>query len=121
LTETSHFCRLVGSQSLTELEFWASKRNQVKAAQASLAGPQATGISTALMSFMNAPRDSQTGKITITISPELEQQIFAETPGLRASYVGSVPHRRSRAEFFAEFFKMLNNRVERRRKKVAGV
>jgi hypothetical protein len=113
-------CRLVGSQCLTELEFWASKRNQVQAAQTSLAGPQATGINTALLSFLNAPRDSQTGKISITISPELEQQIFAETAGLRAAYVASVPHRRSRPEFYAEFFKMLNNRVERRRKKAAG-
>jgi hypothetical protein len=69
------------------------------------------------MSFMNAPRDSQTGTVTITISPELEQQIFAETPGVPATYVVSIPHRRSRAELFT----MLNSRSEQLRKKVSGV
>ena len=104
---------------ITELEFWSSKQRDVKAVQ-NRSTPQATGLSTALMSLMNAPRDSQTGKINVKISHDVESQIFAETLGLRELYAATVPHRRTRAEFFGEFFKMLTARVERRRKKANG-
>ena len=112
--------RLVTAGSLTALEFWASKRREVRAAAAALKGPQSTGISTSLLDFMNRPQDPKTGRVNVTITPEVEKQIFAETPGLRHTYAVSVPHRRTRAEFFSEFFKMLQNRIERRRKKAAG-
>lgn len=56
----------------------------------------------------------------MNITPVMEQQIFAENPALAAVYAQTVPHVRSREKFYEQYIDLLRNRVERRRKRVAG-
>jgi hypothetical protein len=106
---------------LTEAEFWASKQAAVKAIQARSGGGQKAGLSTQLLSLLSAPKDTTTGRPQLSLTPAMEQQIFAENPAVAAVYAKTVPHVRSREKFYEQYIDMLRNRVDRRRKRAAGV
>eukprot|EP00892_Ulva_mutabilis_P010075 jgi/Ulvmu1/743/UM010_0116.1 len=111
--------RLVAPGHVTEAEFWSSKRAVVRAVLAQSIS-QKIGLPSKLLSVLDAPVDTRTGKVSINITPALERQIFAEYPAVAAMFAGTVPHARSRKQFFEEFVKALKNRITRRRKRAAG-
>lgn len=104
---------------VTEAEFWSSKRAIVRAIQ-SQANSQKIGLPSKLLGVLDAPVDARSGKVSISITPALERQIFAEYPAVAAMFASTVPHTRSRKQFFEEFIKTLKNRITRRRKRAAG-
>lgn len=89
-------------------------------AVASQANQQKVGLPSKLLGVLDAPVDARSGKVSISITPALERQVFAEYPAVAAMFAATVPHARSRKQFFEEFIKALRNRISRRRKKAAG-
>lgn len=87
---------------------------------ASQANQQKVGLPSKLLGVLDAPVDARSGKVSISITPALERQVFAEYPAVAAMFAATVPHARSRKQFFEEFIKALRNRISRRRKKAAG-
>lgn len=114
-------CRFVKAGHITEAEFWASKKHAVKAIHAKSGGGQKAGLSTQLLSLLTAPKDTTSGRPQLSITPTMEQQIFAENPAVAAVYAKTVPHVRTREKFYEQYVDMLRNRVERRRKRAAGM
>lgn len=109
--------RFVTTAHITEAEFWASKKSAVKAIQARSGAGQKTGRSTQLLSLLNS---NPAGKGP-SVSAAMEQQVFSEHPAVAAVYAKTVPHVRTRDKFFEQYIAMLKSRVERRRKRMAGL
>ena len=104
---------------ISEAEFWQSKHALVKAAE-SRGKTQRKGLSTALLTLITSGINSATATINVSITPEVTNQIFAESPAVKVAYQSTVPHVKSREAFWDEYFRYVQRKLEKRRKRASG-
>ena len=101
------------SATITDDEFWASRRHLLAGAVAKVGANQRTGIDNSEIAGIQGQRAGDGDKVTATLTHEKMHRIFAERPAVRQAFVdnvlaGKITERDFWTRFLkSEYFKMV--------------
>ncbi|CAL8468426.1 g7966 [Coccomyxa elongata] len=111
--------QLVSGGILSEAEFWKGRQNLLKEAlRGSKDARQQAGFKTAMISEQTGEGGSR--RVTLSLTPEIVQQLFAEKPHLHRAYTAMVPEKLSEKEFWERYFNYEVARKAKRQGKGTG-
>jgi transcription initiation factor TFIIH subunit 1 len=94
--------QLVGGNVLTEVEFWATRKNLLEDEQGGVQ-KQRTGLRSAMLADVRPLTDGRSNKVTFNLTPEIIHQIFAEKPAVHRAFLMSVPSKMSESAFWTKY------------------
>ena len=94
------------SATITDDEFWASRRHLLAGAVAKVGANQRTGIDNSEIAGIQGQRAGDGDKVTATLTHEKMHRIFAERPAVRQAFVDNVlAGKMTEREFWTRFLK----------------
>lgn len=107
--------QLVGGNILSEVDFWATRKNLLEDEQSGVQ-KQRTGLRSAMLADVRPLTDGRTNKVTFNLTPEIIHQIFAEKPAVHRAFLEKVPSKMTESAFWtkycrAEYLYRTNNRA----------
>eukprot|EP00884_Botryococcus_braunii_P011843 jgi/Botrbrau1/2065/Bobra.0047s0030.1 len=121
----SLFRQLVEGGLLSEAEFWSSRQAQLQAGRRST-GEQSTGSGASTQrpglasAMLPEVKRLDNGKMSLTLTAELQAQIFKEKPWVAAAFQELVPSLLQPHAFWEQYVSSELARKERRKRKAAG-
>lgn len=94
--------QLVGGNVLTEVEFWATRKNLLEDEQGGVQ-KQRTGLRSAMLADVRPLTDGRSNKVTFNLTPEIIHQIFAEKPAVHRAFLMNVPSKMSESAFWTKY------------------
>ncbi|KAK9845933.1 hypothetical protein WJX81_006374 [Elliptochloris bilobata] len=98
--------QLVQGGVLSEADFWRGRQAQLQQRLQGGKGPsQRVGLSSVMLAHMQGSQDGRSNTVTMRLTPELVQQIFAERPYVRRAHAALVPQSLDEKAFWSQFMK----------------
>ncbi|KAG0618220.1 hypothetical protein M758_4G047600 [Ceratodon purpureus] len=94
--------QLVGGNVLSEVEFWATRKNLLEDEQGG-AQKQRTGLRSAMLADVRPLTDGRSNKVTFNLTPEIIHQIFAEKPAVHRAFLMNVPSKMTESAFWTKY------------------
>lgn len=94
--------QLVGGNVLSEVEFWATRKNLLEDEQGGVQ-KQRTGLRSAMLADVRPLTDGKSNKVTFNLTPEIIHQIFAEKPAVHRAFLMNVPSKMTESAFWTKY------------------
>lgn len=96
--------QLVGANVLSEVEFWATRKNLLEDEQGGGGvQKQRTGLRSAMLADVRPLTDGRSNKVTFNLTPEIIHQIFAEKPAVHRAFLLYVPSKMTESAFWTKY------------------